>query len=139
MSHIRSTYLATADAVVELLGKPEVVDAWEDVSVLPAFRVSGLAGHLARSIFQVDDYLDSLVAGTPPITAAVYFAELEGTDGHRLAAQHVRPPARPRGRQARARRAGGECVRSTFHATRQAGGPTRGSADPGVSQSSAAP
>ena len=80
MSHIRSTYLATADAVVELLGKPEVVDAWEDVSVLPAFRVSGLAGHLGRSIFQVDDYLDSLVAGTPPITAAVYFAELEGTD-----------------------------------------------------------
>ena len=80
MSPIRSLYLQTASATVELLNNPELDAGWDTISVLPAFRVSGLAGHLARSIFQVDEYLDSPVEGRPPITAAVYFAELEGAD-----------------------------------------------------------
>lgn len=79
VSHVRRTYLDTGEAVVELLSKPEVGEHWDEASVLAAFAVSGLAGHLARAIFQVDDYLDASVPGTPPIDAAVYFAELDST------------------------------------------------------------
>ena len=79
MSHVRNTYLDTSAAVVKLLGNPAVGEHWDEGSVLAEFKVSGLAGHLARSIFQVVEYLDGSVIGVPPISAAVYFADLEGT------------------------------------------------------------
>ena len=76
MVNIRATYLAAAESVVELLREEAVADHWDEISVLPAFRVSGLAGHLARAIFTVHTYLDSSVPGLPPIDAAAYFALL---------------------------------------------------------------
>ena len=79
MSHVRTVYLQTAAATAELLAVPELDAMWDEISILPAFRVSGLAGHLARSIFQVDGYMDTPVGGRPPITAAVYIGELEDT------------------------------------------------------------
>lgn len=79
MSEIRALFVETAESVVELVGKPEVAQQWHEQSVLAAFRVSGLVGHLVRAVFVVTDYLDSAVASTPPITAAAYFAELQDT------------------------------------------------------------
>ena len=80
MSSIRATYIAAAESVVDLLGAPEVEQRWEEMSVLPAFRVSGLSGHLARAIFTVHNYLESSAPGLPPVDAATYFALLEDTD-----------------------------------------------------------
>ena len=81
MSHVRMVYLQTAAGTVELLGVPELDAMWDEISFLPAFRVSGLAGHLAWSAFQVGGYIDTPVGGRLPITAAVYFGELENTAG----------------------------------------------------------
>ena len=80
MTETRDVYLDTAAAVVELLGAPEVGESWSEMSVLEEFGVSGLAGHLARSILVVEEYLIVPVIGLPPITAASYFAELVDVD-----------------------------------------------------------
>lgn len=79
MSEIRRVYVQTAASSLDLLRSDELGTAWDDVSALAAFRVSGLAGHLARSIFLVEEYIDAQISGQPPITAAVYFGELANT------------------------------------------------------------
>lgn len=73
--HVRATFVAAAEAARELLSKPEVAERWDELSVLPVFKVSGLAGHLARAIFQVETYLESSTPGLPPIDAPTYFAQ----------------------------------------------------------------
>ncbi len=77
--YVRATFVAAAEAAHQLLSKPEVAEHWDELSVLPVFKVSGLAGHLARAIFQVETYLESPTPGLPPIDAATYFAQLGDT------------------------------------------------------------
>lgn len=79
---IRDTYLEAAEQAVELLASAEVAKAWEDESVLPAMSVGGLAGHLARSVLQVEWFLDGRVTGAKPVSAVHYYARLTGTDQH---------------------------------------------------------
>ena len=74
---IRQTYLDTADAVATLLGAPEIAARWDEDSVLESFKVSGLAGHLARAVLGVDEYLGSMVGPGTPISAAQYFNEFD--------------------------------------------------------------
>jgi hypothetical protein len=77
---IRQAYLDAAAIAVDLIGSRETGDKWNDDSVLPSFTVRGLAGHLARSILQVEWFLDMPQPDDPPVTAVQYYAELAGVD-----------------------------------------------------------
>lgn len=77
---IRTSYLAAASAVVEMLEHPAVAQAWEHPSALERMSVGDLAGHLTRSIHQVRDFLDAADPGSDdPIAAEAYFGDLPGT------------------------------------------------------------
>lgn len=78
--NVRDAYLGAALAAVDLLGRRELGEKWNDDSVLPQFTVRGLAGHLARSILQVEWFLDMDAPTDPPISAVQYYAELAGVD-----------------------------------------------------------
>ncbi len=55
---MRSHFLAGAHVVLEAIQCPQVVDAWNEPSVLEGQTVGSLCGHLARgSIWVVADYL----------------------------------------------------------------------------------
>lgn len=75
---MRALYLDTAAVAVQLLGDAAVERAWGGVSVLPDFEVGGLAAHLARSVLQVEWYLDAEIGEAEPITAPEYYAGLLG-------------------------------------------------------------
>ena len=77
---IRSAYLDAAAAAVDLLGRRELGDKWNDDSVLPEFTIRGLSGHLARSILQVEWFLDMPQPEAAPVSAVQYYAELNGVD-----------------------------------------------------------
>ncbi|SEG84330.1 Mycothiol maleylpyruvate isomerase N-terminal domain-containing protein [Actinacidiphila yanglinensis] len=47
--------------------------------MLPGMSVGGLAGHLARSVLQVEWFLDGQVVGTEPVSPVHYYARLVGT------------------------------------------------------------
>ncbi len=76
MANTRDVYLDAASAVVELLSKPEIEANWDNESVLEGFKVSALAGHLARSISLVHEYLEATVSGIMPVDAEVYIADM---------------------------------------------------------------
>jgi hypothetical protein len=72
---IRLSYIAAAAVAREMIARPEVAAAWDAPSVLPKLTVRGLAGHLARSVVTVSDYLAAPPPkGVPALTAAAYFA-----------------------------------------------------------------
>src|SRR5687768_8758385 len=74
-------YLSAAGTVSGLLRAPELAGRWGEPSVLPEFRVSGLAGHLARGVFNVETYLNAPPpAGPPTVDAAGYFFALTDAD-----------------------------------------------------------
>ena len=75
---MRALYLDTAAVAVQLLGDAAVERAWAGVSVLRDFEVGGLAGHLARSVLQVEWYLDAEIGDAEPVTASEYYAGLLG-------------------------------------------------------------
>ena len=78
--NVREAYLGAAAVAVDLLGRREVGDKWEDPSCLPELSVRGLAGHLARSVLQVEWFLDMDEPEQPPISAVQYYAELTGVE-----------------------------------------------------------
>ncbi len=61
---------------------PALVERFERPSVLEQFGVRGLAGHLLRAMTSVETYLDrpppATGAGSAPISAAAYYAQLLG-------------------------------------------------------------
>lgn len=75
-----SAFLDTAEAASGLLRSPVLAERWEQPSALARFRVSGLAGHLARAVLNVDRGLSEPppVDGTP-IDAVAYFLAGVGT------------------------------------------------------------
>lgn len=76
---IRRTYLLGAERAVHLLATEEVARRWEKESVLPGMTVGALAGHLARSVLQVEWFLDAETVGTEPVSPVRYYARLVGT------------------------------------------------------------
>ncbi|MBT2440311.1 maleylpyruvate isomerase N-terminal domain-containing protein [Streptomyces sp. ISL-36] len=76
---IRKAYLQAAETAVHLLATEEVARRWETESVLPGMSVGGLAGHLARSVLQVEWFLDGQVLGAEPVSPVRYYARLVGT------------------------------------------------------------
>lgn len=78
-TEIRQAYLLAAERAVQLLTAKEVARCWEEESVLPGMSVGGLAGHLARSVLQVEWFLDGQVLGAEPVSPVRYYARLVGT------------------------------------------------------------
>ncbi|MGW6579657.1 maleylpyruvate isomerase N-terminal domain-containing protein [Streptomyces globisporus] len=76
---IRKTYLKAAERAVQLLATEQVARCWETESVLPGMSVGGLAGHLARSVLQVEWFLDGQVVGAEPVSPVRYYARLADT------------------------------------------------------------
>ncbi|MDQ1071513.1 maleylpyruvate isomerase N-terminal domain-containing protein [Streptomyces canus] len=69
-----SAFLDTAGVASVLLRSPVLAERWERPSALDRFRVSGLAGHLARAVLNVERWLaEPVPAGRPPIDAVMYF------------------------------------------------------------------
>ena len=76
---VRTSYLEAADRAVQLLGAGEVARGWEAESVLTGMSVGGLAGHLARSVLQVEWFLDGEVLGADPVSPVRYYGRLVDT------------------------------------------------------------
>jgi hypothetical protein len=76
---VTDAYLSAAATVAGLLRSPALAAAWTAPSALAEFRVSGLAGHLARGVFTVEKYLAAPVPdGGPTTGAAAYFVAVAG-------------------------------------------------------------
>ncbi|MDO0909358.1 maleylpyruvate isomerase N-terminal domain-containing protein [Streptomyces sp. DT2A-34] len=74
-----SAFLDTAEVASGLLRPPVLAERWERPSALAQFRISGLAGHLARAVFNVERWLaEPPQAGGLPIDAVVYFVAGSG-------------------------------------------------------------
>lgn len=78
-TEIRKAYLLAAEQAVQLLATDELARCWEKESALPGMSVGGLAGHLARSVLQVEWFLDGQLAGAEPVSPVHYYARLVGT------------------------------------------------------------
>jgi len=76
---VRAGYLDGARVAARLLGSLEVSRRWDTPSVLAGMSVGNLAGHLARSILQVEWFLDEPVAEQSRVDAVTYYARLVGT------------------------------------------------------------
>lgn len=62
-----------------MIGSPAIAEAWAAESALPGMSVGALASHLARSVLQVEWFLDGPITGTEPVSAVVYYARLSDT------------------------------------------------------------
>ncbi len=76
----REVFLAAGAAVVDLLGHATVKERWDEPSVLERMTVGALAGHLSRSILQVEHYLDAPASAITPIDAPAYYLRLDTPD-----------------------------------------------------------
>ncbi|MER7481033.1 maleylpyruvate isomerase N-terminal domain-containing protein [Streptomyces sp. NPDC126510] len=76
---IRNVYLQAAEKAVGLLAGEKVASSWTSESALLGMSVGGLAGHLARSVLQVEWFLDGQVVGAEPVSPVRYYARLVGT------------------------------------------------------------
>jgi Mycothiol maleylpyruvate isomerase N-terminal domain len=71
---ISATFLDAAAAIAPLFREPALSRQWDQPSALAEFRISGLAGHTARAVFNVERYLaDPPPPGVAPIDAVTYF------------------------------------------------------------------
>lgn len=76
----RSAYGEGADVAVGLVRDDAVAAAWGRPSALAGMIVGELAAHLARSVLQVEWYLDGpLTPDAALVTAAAYYGDLTGT------------------------------------------------------------
>ena len=80
---VRAAYLDAAEQAARLLVHPPVAESWDDMSVLAGMTVGALAGHLARSVLQVEWFLDGAdgadrADGTEvrPTSAVTYYARI---------------------------------------------------------------
>jgi len=90
---ITEAYLDTAAVVSPLLRSPELAAGWSSPSALADFRISGLAGHLARAVFNVERYLETPMPADVTDVDAVRYYVLQADD------EPVRQTIRERGEQ----------------------------------------
>lgn len=79
MSAIRDIWFEAVAAARQVLAAPETAARWEGPSALREFSVRGLAGHLARAAFVVEEYLDGPPPAGRPMPAAAYFPTIVTT------------------------------------------------------------
>lgn len=70
---VRQAYLDTASVVAVVLREARVAATWREPSALPDLAVSGLAGHLARGVLQVQRIVDDEPATGSPIPVLDHF------------------------------------------------------------------
>ncbi|MFI6334685.1 maleylpyruvate isomerase N-terminal domain-containing protein [Streptomyces sp. NPDC050535] len=70
---VREAFLDAATSMVELLGEPAVVEAWEKPSALREYTVGGLAGHTAWQILFIPEALDAPPADGEIVSLRDYF------------------------------------------------------------------
>src|SRR5215471_13871244 len=73
MGDALAAFLDAAATAVHLLERPELTARWAQGSVLPQFSVAALAGHLARGMTTVENYLDGPEPPGTGISAGSYF------------------------------------------------------------------
>ena len=73
MADALTAFLDAASTAVHVLERPELAERWRQDSVLPRFAVAALAGHLARGMTTVEQYLDGPEPDEAGIGAARYF------------------------------------------------------------------
>jgi hypothetical protein len=116
-------FLEAADSALDLIGRVEVAACWDDPSVLPGYRVGGLAAHLGRAVVTVHAYLSSEppTAGSSRLSAAEYFAAALGD--HDPVGSDFHAAVRARGEEAAAagHPAVVEQLRSTLQLLRETG------------------
>ena len=80
MNETRDTYVEAAETAMELISRDETATMWNAESVLQGMTVGVLASHLARSVLQVEWFLDGVITGkNRPVTATIYYARLADT------------------------------------------------------------
>ena len=73
---VRSAFLAVAVDARALIADPEVARQWHEPSALREMTTGHLAGHLARGVFTVEQYLGAPApTGTATVTPGAYFVE----------------------------------------------------------------
>jgi len=77
---VRAAYLHAAGVAQSVIASPAVAESWNQPSCLHGMSVGELAGHLARSVLQVEWFLDEPIVGGPLTDAVEYYARLAGTD-----------------------------------------------------------
>jgi uncharacterized protein (TIGR03083 family) len=78
---VTEAFLSAATTVSGLLRSSALTSRWTEPSALREFRISGLAGHLARAVFNVETYLARPLPAGVPMDAVSYFLEAaDGTD-----------------------------------------------------------
>jgi hypothetical protein len=74
-----SPFLEASEVVSGLLHSPALVERWQQPSALAQFQISGLAGHLARAVFNVERWLaEPPPSSGTPIDAVGYFLAVVG-------------------------------------------------------------
>lgn len=81
LRRVRTAYLATTDVVSRLLHRAELARQWTEPSALVEFRISGLAGHLARAAFTVETALAVDEPAGTPVDAVTYYLAGDDIDG----------------------------------------------------------
>ena len=71
---VRTAFLAAARVAVDLVGRKDVGDRWQEPSALAEYDVGSLAGHLDRAVLTAYWYLDMPQPDPPTISAGEYFA-----------------------------------------------------------------
>jgi len=66
-------FLDAAQSAIDLIAPAEVAGRWTEPSVLPGYRVGGLAGHLGRAVTTVEGYL-AAEGPDDAVEAAGYYA-----------------------------------------------------------------
>jgi hypothetical protein len=73
---VRTTFLAAAYATRTAIADRDVARRWDEPSALERMSIGGLAGHLARGVFTVQEYLaEAPPAGGSTVSPAAYFVE----------------------------------------------------------------
>lgn len=81
MTGVRPTYLEAVDTAIGLVSDPKIEESWDSSSALREWRVDGLAGHLARAVSTVEQYLDADPAPAGErIGPGAYFATVINTN-----------------------------------------------------------
>lgn len=81
VNRIRKTYLECCEIALDLLKRDEVKQTWAHPSALREWTVGGLAGHLARALTTVKEYLGAELAPTGEArSAAAYYSAAVDTD-----------------------------------------------------------
>lgn len=73
MTSVRTVFVEAATGGLELVGLPEVAQAWAEPSALDGMTVGALAAHLARQVTRVPEVLASPVPDERPATLVEHY------------------------------------------------------------------